>query len=184
MKRIVALASVLILSFSAASHAQINPERSSLSLSIGRYQFDHHQKLDVSPVISLRIAHALTSHWGLEGVLEYIPTVSNFVGDNNSTIHGILYHIDTLYHFMPDKQFVLFLAAGAGGISLDSYPRGADSNFMVNFGIGAKYFISDQIALRGDIRQILVDDQQTEHNLEIALGLVYAWGGWTQESSC
>ncbi len=176
MKRIITFVFIFILGFSAAGHAQISPESYSLSPFIGRYEFDHQQKLDVSPVIGLRLGYALTSHWGLEGVLEYVPTESNFVGDSGSTIHAVLYHVDALYHFMPDKRFVPFLAAGVGGISLDSNPRGANTNFMANYGVGAKYFVTERISLRGDVRFIFVDDQQTQHNMELALGLVYAWG--------
>ncbi len=183
LKSIVAFVFVFILILSAESQAQISPERYSVSPFIGRYEFDHQQKLDVSPVMGLRLGYALTSHFGLEGVLEYVPTESSFLGDNDSTIHGVLYHMDALYYFRPDKRLVPFLAVGFGGLSLDSNPRGADTNFMANYGFGAQYHLSDRIGLRGDFRFIFVDDHQTQHNMELAVGLVYAWGSQAKKQA-
>ena len=66
-----------------------------------------------------------------------------------------LYRLDGLYHFRPDTRLVPYLAAGIGGISFDPDNGKGDDKFLVNYGGGLKYFVKENIALRGDIRHLI-----------------------------
>ncbi len=166
-----------MFSFASISQAEMKPKTYSFSPMIGLYEFEGDQDLDTSPVLSLRLAYQFTSRWALEGAFEFIPSESNAGLTSGQDVDGFLYHLDGLYHFRTAKKFVPYLVAGLGAITLDDNPQGDDTNLIGNYGLGAKYFFDDQFALRADVRHIFYDDDQTENNLEVALGLVFTWGG-------
>jgi OOP family OmpA-OmpF porin len=88
------------------------------------------------------------------------------------------YHLDALYHFMPDGKFNPFVVAGFGGAH---YSPDISSRDMAvfNFGVGAKYWLADNIALRFDLRDNLVTEifQESYHNVNATVGLVFRFGG-------
>ena len=85
---------------------------------------------------------------------------------------------ELLYHFFPDNKFVPYLAAGYSGLHFDSKfidgkPRGA-----FGYGVGAKYFLNDNVALRADIRHLIYRmDNRSNSNLEYTLGAYFPFGG-------
>ena len=54
---------------------------------------------------------------------------------------------------------------------------------MLNYGVGLKIFLTDDLALRGDIRHVVAFDQgldewnKTDNNLLYSAGLTYQFGG-------
>ncbi len=71
-----------------------------------------------------------------------------------------LYRLEGLYHFndvIPIKKLVPFAALGIGDMMLDSdrAGSGADDDFVFDYGVGAKYFITQGIALRIDARHLM-----------------------------
>jgi OOP family OmpA-OmpF porin len=57
------------------------------------------------------------------------------VGD----VSAWVYHLDALYHFMPENALVPFVFAPGRHIPLTGQ-RGVDSNMLFNWGGGLKYF--------------------------------------------
>ena len=176
MKTIIGMISLLVLAFVSTAQAGMTPKSYTLSPMIGVYQFEGDQDLETRPVLSLRLAYQLTTRWAIEGAFEFAASESEAGITSGNDIDTFLYHLDGLYHFRVDQKFVPYLAAGLGGITLDKNSQGGNTNWMGNYGFGAKYFFDDRFALRGDLRHIFYDDDQTENNLEFALGLVYTWG--------
>lgn len=176
MKRFTAFITFLLFSMAATSYAQFEAKTYSFSPTIGLYTFDHHQELKSSALAGLRISRHLTPRWALEAVLQYVPTDSKLKAGRDNEVSGLLYHLDGLYHFPLGEKWVPFLAAGAGAMTLDGNVTGADTNLIVNYGGGLKYLYSDQMAVRADIRQVLTDDNGTEHNMVYTLGLEFSWG--------
>jgi len=89
------------------------------------------------------------------------------------------YGLDALYHFMPEAKLVPFLAVGAGAMTLSgpsSYGNIDGTDPSVNFGAGLRYFLSDDWALRADVRDVVRFDD-TWHNLEYTAGISYFFGG-------
>lgn len=183
MKQLTAFITFLLLGVSATSHAQFEPRTYSFTPTIGIYTFDHHQELKSSALAGLRISRHLTTRWAMEAVVQYVPTESKLKTGNNREVSGLLYHLDGLYHFPLGEKWAPFLAAGLGATTLDGNVTGAETNLLVNYGGGLKYFYSDQVAVRADIRQVLVDDESIEHNMVYTLGLEFSWGGSRKSAS-
>jgi OOP family OmpA-OmpF porin len=106
--------------------------------------------------------------------LNYIDTESE-IGTKES-VKGYLYHLDGVYHFMPGQKLVPYLAAGLGGITLDPDNSGKTSDVLLNYGGGVKYYLKDNLALRGDVRHIVTVDD-SENNLIYTVGLTFLFGG-------
>jgi OOP family OmpA-OmpF porin len=108
------------------------------------------------------------------------PADLRFGGPNNA-VNTLLYHIDAIYHFMPDQKFVPFVVAGIGGAHFDPNSTGDKNKLMADVGVGAKYWLTDNTALRMDIRDVAYIGS-LKQNLEATLGLVIAFGGqWKPE---
>ncbi|MEZ4485016.1 MAG: OmpA family protein [Syntrophotaleaceae bacterium] len=88
----------------------------------------------------------------------------------------MVYRLDTLYHFMPGNTLVPYVAGGLGGITLDPDSGGTDTDFLVNYGFGLKYFFTEDLALRGDVRHIYAFGDP-ENNFVYTAGLTYLMGG-------
>ena len=76
---------------------------------------------------------------------------------------------------MPEKKLVPYVAAGVGAISIRGDIDNKGSDPLLNFGAGVKYFVTENLALRGDIRQIITDDPN--YNIIYTVGLTYLFGG-------
>jgi OOP family OmpA-OmpF porin len=177
MKRTGILLIVLaaFIFFVSEGRAEIKEKAFSVTPFIGGFTFDGVQSLTTRPVYGLRAGYDLTPKWAFEGVLDYVRTEPSGANDR---VHVYNYRLEALYNFMAEKKLMPFLAAGIGGQSIDA-PAGIrkGSNAVIDYGAGIKYFLTENLALRGDIRHILVFDNDTLNNLEYAIGLSYFWGG-------
>jgi OmpA-OmpF porin, OOP family len=163
----------------------------SVSIFAGGYAFDNKIDLRASTpnadmdngfTAGLGLGYNFNAHVGMEGVLNYVwGKLDKKNGLSDKDVRTYLYHLDLLYHFMPDKQLVPYIAAGVGGVSYVPSARGTDttSDFMANYGLGLKYFIKPAVALRGDVRHVLSfhGGDSTDNNLLYTLGLTFAFGG-------
>ena len=110
----------------------------------------------------------------MEVAADYVSTELEQGGGN---VRALGYRLDALYHFMPDNRLVPFIAAGVGGTTL-RYPEGMknETDSLFNYGGGIKYFFTDALALRADIRQLLVFDGGRS-DFEYTIGLTFLFGG-------
>jgi OOP family OmpA-OmpF porin len=161
---------------------------------LGYNFFCPQQNLKDSLIYGGRISYNFSSHFGLEGTVDMVNT-----SVNDKTITGavkgqfrsptdkvdlFLYHLDAVFTFNPDDQLNFFAVGGFGGVN---YGPSIESSDMSTFdlGLGAKYWLSENLALRLDLR----DDMVTEtfqgssflsndyQNINATLGLVIAFGG-------
>ena len=186
---LVAVALVFMLPLSARS--EIRAGSFEVSPFAGYNFFESRQNLEDSFVFGGRFGYNFTENFGAEIVGEYIgSSVDDKTepwtkeGQFTSPIDNvdiILYHLDLLYHFMPEKKFNPFIAAGYGFANYDPKINDHDMAF-VSFGFGAKYWLSDNFALRLDLRDNMVFDE-TIHNLEATVGIVFAFGGKKKPAS-
>jgi OOP family OmpA-OmpF porin len=171
--------------FAEKCDAAIRPGAMTLSLSAGEYQFEGNQiiedtTLEDSPVYDLAIGYNFSRRWALEGVFSYIDSEATSGPVDNVDVFAA--HLDLLYHFRPEKDFVPYLAAGLGGFSI--HPGGdSDENGLFNLGAGFKYFFTDNIGFRADVRGLLNidDDDERERdvykNISYTGGLIFQFGG-------
>jgi len=148
----------------------------------GGYFFEGNEGLKDSYLIGIRAGYHFTQQIGIEGFFNYVPAeVKDVFGDNDLDLFG--YGVEGLYHFMPDRKWVPFVAIGLGGNHYDG-PSGVGKTdkFSVDYGAGLKYFITDRMALRADVRHVIPFDDRY-NNLLVALGVHYAFGGVQKTSS-
>jgi len=166
----------LSLLIAASGFCQIQPGAFSISPFVGGYTFEGNQDLRTAPVIGLRGGYDFTKHFGAELLYDYLATkYTGGANDINTNVHNI--RLEGLYHFMPEQRLVPFIAAGIGGQRID-YNSGPNSEpkFTAAFGAGLKYFITDWVALRADLRDVHVFDI-SRNNLEYTVGLSFLFGG-------
>ena len=164
---------VCVLIFSGSAVAEILEGSFSLTPQLGGYLFEGNQDLDNGFTFGLGGGYNFTRNLGAELFLNYINTDSDKTG---ADVDGYLYRLDGLYHFMPESKLVPYVAAGLGGITLDSDKGGNDSSFLVNYGGGVKYFLTETIALRGDLRHVITFDDRY-NNLIYTIGVDFLFGG-------
>jgi len=183
MKRTVSsLAAVagLIAGLSTGAAAGVTPEQFSIGPFIGGYAFDSTQNYKGAFTAGGRLGYDFTKRFGAElGLGIAFPETKD---PGSEHVNVTRYGVDLLYHLVPDGRLDPYLAAGVGGIKLGE-EDGAQSTSRTAFdyGIGARYYLNDDIALRADVRHIMFSDGSTRNNLEYTAGVTFFFGGL---SSC
>ena len=150
----------------------------SLTPTIGGYFFAGSEQRDATPSYGLKtgydiIRKSVADSLGIEGTLNYFTTKSK---TDASDASGYLFRLDAIYPFILRGKWMPFIAIGAGGIVIDTVSH-ADINPLFNYGAGLKYFLEDYLALRVDVRHLLVfDNANTRNNFEAGIGMSYYFG--------
>jgi OOP family OmpA-OmpF porin len=192
MKAVMRVLLVIVLSvLSTTAFAQIKPGAFNIGPNVGAGWFEGNQDLDTGLNIGLRGGYDFTKHWGIEATFNWIPTRYEYyeavVGpqglvsltEHSPRTNVFNYRIEGIYHFYIKSapRLVPFLTAGIGGQSID-YTSGDKSDktrFAPAYGAGLKYFLTERIALRGDVRHVLPIGS-VYNNLEVTMGLAYYFG--------
>ncbi len=183
MKYSVALFLVLSLAFFIGnSFAENRQGAITLSPHLGAYLFEGNQNINSGPVYGLGIGVNLTDRISIEGVFDWVDTDS-ITSDKRPYVKTSLYRLDGLYHFNLDanKDLVPYLSIGAGAIKINDNPGGSDADYIANYGGGIKYFITESLAARGEIRHIIDFEDDVYNNLIYTFGLTYLIGGKGKE---
>ena len=179
MKKIIVL-TILVSSIFAFSltYAEIRQGSFSLTPYAGGYFFEGNEDWEDGATAGLRAGYHVTKNIGIEAFFSYIRTDHDAIDINDAYDMGI----EGLYHFMPDEKLVPFLALGFGGLHFGNTDFDEDLNTLAaDYGAGLKYFITDDVALRADVRHVLSYDNDIDkrwhNNLLVALGVNVAFGG-------
>ena len=159
---------------------------------VGYNFFESSQNLKNSLIYGGRLGYNFSRHFGIEGSLGFInssvddKTLTVFrEGQYRSPMDNVdlaFYHLDAVYHFLPERKFNPFIVAGFGGAHYS--PEISNKNIKAfDLGVGAKYWVADHIALRLDLRDYVVseafqtrDIQENYHNINATVGVVFAFG--------
>ncbi len=171
---VICLFSVLLIMTGLAS-AENRSGAITLSPHIGVFVFDSEQDINTDPLYGLGIGYNFTEHWAIEAVFDYVNTDLKEVS-KDTDVDSSLFKIDGLYHFMPEEEFVPYVAAGFGAIDIDTENVGSESNSMFNYGAGVKYFITESLAARADVRHLYEFDDHN-NDFTFTLGLTMNFGG-------
>jgi OOP family OmpA-OmpF porin len=176
---VVAVAMMFLSLLPAASHAENKYHVFTLTPFVGGRLFEGNQALDDSPVGGIALGYNLSEVWSVEGLFGY-SRGENRLGRNVDVCDA---RVDVLYHFKPYRALVPYLAGGIGALFLKTEHEEADNDLQLNFGAGIKFFISENIALRADLRPVLdinvgdSDDRpDTYWNLLCTAGLTFQLG--------
>jgi OOP family OmpA-OmpF porin len=175
----VFLSGLLLISLAVPVFAENQANTFYVDPFVGGYQFDKAQQLKERSYYGLRAGYNFTKHVGLEFMYGFVPTETNSEAPVNRDVRVSRYGLDALYNFNPDGNFVPFIEAGIGATQT-SNPTGGLPDYgrgMFDYGVGVKYFLSDTVALRGDVKQSRwTQKYHSESNLEYTIGLVFLIG--------
>ncbi|MGD0020779.1 MAG: OmpA family protein [Smithellaceae bacterium] len=155
---------------------------------VGYNFFESSQNLKNNFMFGGRVGYNFTRYFGIEVAGEFIHTrvdndtkVDATEGQFNGSadkVDATFYHVDAVYHIIPTGRFNPFIVAGIGGAHYSPLISHGDMP-LFNVGIGAKYWFTDNIALRFDVQDNIVTEifQETYSNLGVTLGIVFAFGG-------
>lgn len=179
MKNILSFFAMLIITMALAQicFAEVKPESFSFTPIFGGYSFDNSDHLKARPVYGLRAGYNFTGHLGMEALFDYVPTKYSGSSANEGDVNVYGYGIDFLYHFMPESSLVPYVALGYGGRTIDPDNLSSDTRGIFDYGVGAEYFLTDALALRGDFRHLLLRRDEMLNNLEYTMGLTFHFGG-------
>jgi OOP family OmpA-OmpF porin len=150
--------------------------------------FQNSQNLKDHTVYGGRLGYYFTEHFGVELTGDFIKSsVDNRsktdldkgeFGSPADTVHATFYNIDAIYHLIPEGAFNPYISAGVGGTHYSPSIKNRDMT-NVDFGLGAKAWLTDNLALRIDLRDHVVSEvfRHSYHNFEATLGMVFAFGG-------
>jgi len=170
---------LFLLTIATPALAQNRARAVTLSPFVGGYMFECFQRLDNNWYFGLRAGYNFTEHWGAEGMFGYVPTESDARGFDELNVNVFRYGGDVLFNLMPKHKFVPFLAAGYGDIQIND-PSGLNrhNRTMFDYGVGFKYFIFKNVALRADVRHdLFCRSGDVCSNLEYTGGLTFLFGG-------
>jgi OOP family OmpA-OmpF porin len=173
MKRslvLIAATAVITLCASLAGAAN-KAETFSISPVIGGYTFDGVQDLDTRLLLGLRAGYNFTKAVGVEWAFDY---ATKDFHSNDRMLNG---RLEALYHLFPDNRLVPYLAVGYGATHLKTPMQNQQNSGAFDYGLGVKYFLTDDVALRGDIRQFIIDRGPTLYNYEYTVGLYFPLEG-------
>ncbi len=180
MKRhfVLLLSFFLFIMLQATYSFSVEPPVNAIGITpnIGGYVFEGDQNEDNGPMYGLGLEYIFNKNWSIEGAFNFIDSDSA-AGD----VDGYLYRVDGLYNFSSSNNLVPYLAMGLGGLTLDRDMGESDTDFLFEYGGGVKYFVTYNLALKGDIRHILSFNGHG-NNLAYSLGLTFLFGGKTAEA--
>jgi len=176
MKKLFMLTVVLLVMFAVtAAQAEVRAGSFSITPFAGGYFFEGNENLKDTYTLGLRAGFNLTENVGLEGFLSWIPTeLEDYPGNHKENLYG--YGLECLIHLFPEGSVVPFVAAGVGGMYYSGNEFEKADKLAVDYGAGVKFFITDNVALRADVRHILpLNDKYND--LLVSLGVNFTFGG-------
>ena len=180
MKKIIT-SMIVFLTLSTTSFAGERAGAFSVSPFLGGYSYDGTQHLLTRPVYGLRLGYDITENWATEGVFDYVAGETTGGHQNaalrHKDVNAYSYRLDLLYNFMPTTTLVPYLAVGGGATTIEDRNDNENTDATFNFGGGLKYFMTDSIALRGDVRHLIVFDEHSLNNWEYTVGVSFLFGG-------
>ena len=176
-KILYTLATAMVLSTTVAFGA-VREGAFSVTPLIGSYVYDKNdQGLDSSLMIGVRAGYNITKAIGVEALYDYVaPSDSGLWTLKDISMQR--FGGQALYHFFPDSVFAPYLAAGYSRVAFSGSDVNDKGHGAFDYGVGVKYFVTDDIAIRGDLRHILYGyNSKTFNNVECAVGAYFQFGG-------
>jgi len=180
MKKITLLFVFLMLTAVVTTgYAQVKAGSFTVSPTIGMYKFEGNEDINSSIALGLRLGYNFTKYIGVEGFANWMPTErTNYRTSPEMSVLG--YGVEGIFNILPDRAFVPFVAVGVGGIHYSEAFEYTSENkynkFAVDYGAGVKYFLSENFALRADVRHV-IPFSAVHNDLLATIGLTFAFGG-------
>lgn len=179
-----------LLALAAALPAQADTRDHTLEISpfAGYHVFESNQNLENGLTYGVRLGYHFTRHWTVEGAVSMVNSAVDDAGITGASpgqfrspaddVDLLLYQVDALYHFRPNNKLSPYLVGGYG--AADYSPSISNKEMSTfNLGGGIKYWLTDTVALRLDVRDHFVSEVFDDgyHNISTTLGVSFAFGG-------
>ncbi len=188
MYRAVMIIAALVLLLPLSARAEIRAGSFEVNPYVGYNFFESQQNLKNAPVFGARLGYNFTKYFGVEIAGQFLRTNVDDKEKRNNTEGQFgypmdredvyFYHADAVVHILPDRRFTPFIVAGFG---LAQYSPSIETKDMAafNVGVGAKYSLTENIALRFDVQDYIVTEvfQETFHNIGVTVGIAFSFGG-------
>jgi len=168
---------MFLLIMGSVVSAQVRPCTFYLTPYIGEFEFDENQELKDTPVYGLSLGYNFTKYLGLEAAGDYMSTNYKLTVPDSQEAKVVNYRFDGILNLLPDNRLVPFVFAGYGGQLID-YPKSVTNKNVsaLDYGVGLRFFFTEDLALRADARQIHIFDDSMQDE-EYTLGLSFYFGG-------
>lgn len=182
-KKITLLIAAALLTMATVASAANKAQTLSFTPVVGAYLFDGKQHLEANVLYGARLGYNFTDAFGIEALFDYSHNNKSTNPTVDAGISMYRYGGELLYHFNPSGTFVPYVAAGYAGVNFDGNSDGfIDKGYKqtkgaFDYGIGGKLFVSENVALRGDVRHIIYKYDRTYNNYEATVGVYFAFGG-------
>jgi len=171
---------MILLCFAQPAFAQQKNGWPTLSLTGGGYSLGSSADIDGDYTYGVKLGYEINGNsfrdrLGIEAVYLRIDGEENVTKED---VDVTVARLDLLYLFNPlkkAKRIAPFLTVGAGGYFTDGGSE-TTTAALVAYGMGSKFLLTDSLALRMDLRQLLVFDDGTRTDYEYTLGLTYRFG--------
>jgi OOP family OmpA-OmpF porin len=189
MYRAVMIIAAFVLLLPLSARSEIRAGSVEVNPFAGYNFFVGGQNLENAPVYGGRLGYNFTRYFGIEVAGAFIrtnvddKTKTDFTegefGYPMDSVDLYFYHVDAVLHLIPDGKFNPFIVAGFGGVHNDPSKSNGGDMPAFNVGVGAKLWLTDNIALRFDVQDYMVTEifQETYHNIGVTAGIVFAFGG-------
>lgn len=137
-----------------------------ISPMVGGHLFEGNEGLDNGPTFGLGIGTEYDGLFGWEAMINYSDSD---IDPGSSDVDVVVYRVDGFYNLLKETAIIPYVAAGVGGLNYDIENTKKDK-FMMNYGAGIKWFVSDSVALRGDVRHLIAFND-SYNNLLYTFGL-------------
>ncbi len=164
---------VFFAAMSGICIAEIESGSVFISPFVGGFNFEGNRDYEDGPTYGLGVGYNFDEHWGAEAVFNFVESEFERKGGD---LDAYIYRLDGLYHFMPSQKIVPYIGAGVGLMTVDRERRSTDTDPIVNYGAGLKFFFNKAVALRADVRHIISFDD-TYNDLVYTIGLSFNFGG-------
>jgi len=164
---------VFFAAMSGICIAEIESGSVFISPFVGEFNFEGNRDYEDGPTYGLGVGYNFDEHWGAEAVFNFVESEFERKGGD---LDAYIYRLDGLYHFMPSQKIVPYIGAGVGLMTVDRERRSTDTDPIVNYGAGLKFFFNKAVALRADVRHIISFDD-TYNDLVYTIGLSFSFGG-------
>lgn len=173
-KRMICTLAVALVVTTTAAFGAVKAGSFSVTPLIGGYSYVDDPSEDTSLVLGARAGYNFTTSIGIEVLYDYV-TDADALSGGSFTMHR--FGGEFLYHFFPDTTFVPYVAAGFSGVDFKGDALKSNARGAVDYGLGAKYFLTDDVALRGDVRHIFYRYNSGKiNNVEFTLGAYFQFG--------
>ena len=181
-RKILGICLAVVFLLASPTWAVINPESFSVGIFGGEYMFKHQEHLHPAVNYGIKVGYDFTKYFGMEISGEGLQTkirTDYRTGDKNR-VNAYNARLDSLIYLLPDGMIVPYLSLGVGGRSVNFPDAESSGRFLADAGIGAKMFLTERVALRGDLRSLFLFNDPELHssiqNFEGMLGLMYVLG--------